>query len=184
MIPVARPIEREALSILIRRDLRRRSAAMRGIAQNDPQILSRWKTFKKSKAHLDLFAALQRSFHGKCVFCERRGAKTIDHYRPKSRFPSRTFRWVNFLLCCFDCNQEKLERFPRWKGMPLLLDPCADDPADFLTWNRETGKTDDTDQKNRASFDRKGGATWSSGRGWAGVARTGGAARHAGQSAE
>ena len=44
--------------------------------------------------------------------------------------------------------------------------------------------TGDTEQKNRASFEREGGASWGSGRGLEGAARTGGAARHAGQSAE
>jgi hypothetical protein len=41
-----------------------------------------------------------------------------------------------------------------------------------------------TEQQNRASFEREGGATWAGGRGRMGSAHTGGAARHAGQSAE
>ena len=42
----------------------------------------------------------------------------------------------------------------------------------------------DTEQKNRASFEREDGASWGSGGGLEGAARTGGAARHAGQGAE
>ena len=41
-----------------------------------------------------------------------------------------------------------------------------------------------TEQVNRASFERQGRATWASQRGWEHAARTGSAARHAGQSAE
>jgi len=41
-----------------------------------------------------------------------------------------------------------------------------------------------TEQKNRASCEQEGGATWAIGRGWKVGARTGGAARHAGQCAE
>jgi hypothetical protein len=42
----------------------------------------------------------------------------------------------------------------------------------------------DTEQQNRASFERQGGATWAGGVSWDGSARTGGAARHAGQNVE
>ena len=42
----------------------------------------------------------------------------------------------------------------------------------------------DTAQKNRASFEREDGASWSSGDELDEPARTGGAARHAGQCAE
>jgi hypothetical protein len=41
-----------------------------------------------------------------------------------------------------------------------------------------------TEQENSASFEREGGATWASGGGLEGTARTGGAARHAAQRAE
>ena len=41
-----------------------------------------------------------------------------------------------------------------------------------------------TEQQNRASFEREDGASWGSGGGLEGAARTGGAARHAGQGAE
>jgi len=44
--------------------------------------------------------------------------------------------------------------------------------------------TIDTEQKNSASFEREDGASWGSGRGLEIEARTGGAARHAGQGAE
>jgi hypothetical protein len=42
----------------------------------------------------------------------------------------------------------------------------------------------DTDQINRASFEREGRATWPVEGAMVGVVRTDGAARHAGQSAE
>jgi hypothetical protein len=42
----------------------------------------------------------------------------------------------------------------------------------------------DTEQKNRASFEREGGASWGSRDRLEGSARTGGAARHASQSVE
>jgi hypothetical protein len=42
----------------------------------------------------------------------------------------------------------------------------------------------DTEQKDRASFGREGGATWPGGDALARAARTGGAARRAGQGAE
>ena len=61
----------------------------------------------------------------------------------------------------------------QWLG--LLQDGNADG-AQHL-WH-------DTDREKRASFDREGGASCGSGSGLAGLARTGGAARHAGQCAE
>jgi uncharacterized protein (TIGR02646 family) len=47
-----------------------------------------------------------------CNYCEHNEASDIEHIYPKSFFPSRTFRWENYLLACKNCNTAlKNDRF-------------------------------------------------------------------------
>ncbi|WP_165953799.1 HNH endonuclease [Streptomyces sp. 8K308] len=61
-----------------------------------------------------------------CMFCGNHLGSDIDHFRPKSRFPLRTFDWDNHLLVCAECNRRKGDVFPG------LIDPTTEDPFDHL----------------------------------------------------
>jgi uncharacterized protein (TIGR02646 family) len=75
-------------------------------------------------------------FHGKCAFCERkRDYPHIEHFRPKTDFPSLCFEWNNLLLACEVCNgtSYKGTKFPiDAAGIPLFINPCDEDPNDHL----------------------------------------------------
>ncbi len=73
------------------------------------------KLFKQK----DTKEALHKIYKGKCAFCEqklsiggdRTDTRTIEHYRPKSRYYWLAFSWDNLLLCCRGCNKNKADNF-------------------------------------------------------------------------
>ncbi len=89
---------------------------------------------------------------GICNYCEQSEAGDIEHIWPKSFFPSRTFRWDNYLFACKQCNTgHKLAH--AWIFDPVgsdfaqklqgsiepptddycFLDPRAEDPMNFMS---------------------------------------------------
>ena len=109
--------------------------------------------------------AVARVFHGKCAYCERpvspRAHGAIDHFRPRQNavgadgvvspdhYWALVYAWSNLYLSCLQCNQIKASRFPvdgpraRADAGPeevaserrVLVDPCAEDPADHLAFD-------------------------------------------------
>ena len=67
----------------------------------------------------DTKEALNKIYKGKCAFCEqklsiggdRTDTRTIEHYRPKSKYYWLAFSWDNLLLCCRGCNKNKVDKF-------------------------------------------------------------------------
>ena len=64
-----------------------------------------------------------------CWYCERKCqdetevgslAPTVDHFRPRSRFPELVYAWSNWMFSCRRCNQEKGNKWPEMG----LIDPC------------------------------------------------------------
>lgn len=67
--------------------------------------------------------ALWQDFNGICAYCEKfcdpptRGGnspdeETIDHFRPRSRFPHLSFDWLNLVYSCRRCNDAKGDQWP------------------------------------------------------------------------
>lgn len=58
-----------------------------------------------------------------CSYCDLTGVRrgqtspTIDHFRPKAKFPLLAYTWHNLFLCCTEC-QKRLHKFNK-----LLLKP-------------------------------------------------------------
>lgn len=85
-----------------------------------------------------------------CWYCERKcyyeaqlggQSPTVDHFRPRSRFPELTYEWSNWVFSCRRCNVEyKRDNWPD----AGYVDPCANDvterPDRFLDYNTETGE--------------------------------------------
>jgi uncharacterized protein (TIGR02646 family) len=77
-------------------------------------------------------------FDACCCFCdastEVAGFGEVEHYRPKAlaRFRMLAYEWTNLLWACRRCNGLKADR---WEDATPLLDPCADDPEEHLTWS-------------------------------------------------
>jgi uncharacterized protein (TIGR02646 family) len=77
---------------------------------------------------------------GRCMFCEDSRGTDIDHVWPMIPYRERTFLWPNMLWLCGGCNRKKGNRFDLdAAGAPLLIDPTAEDPWDYLFFEPDTG---------------------------------------------
>ena len=66
--------------------------------------------------------ALAQDFNEVCAYCEQRcdpvassgalNAETIDHFRPRTKFPDRWLDWHNLIYACYRCNQNKENKWP------------------------------------------------------------------------
>ncbi len=77
-----------------------------------------------------------------CMYCGDHLSADVDHFEPVAQAPHRVFDWLNHLLACAHCNShQKRDQFPRDEnGMPLLVDPSAEDPHDHLMLTLATGQ--------------------------------------------
>lgn len=151
MMPVTRPGE-ATLPGPLRQGLADRQARLPS-ALKRPEIQAEWKTFQRDPVFKDLQDLLDGLFHSKCAYCEGLVPRDIEQYYPKSKFPERMYRWDNLLFACKNCNTDKGQRFPMDGTTPLLIDPCKDDPATFITWDLTTGRpvpTTDAVRRTRA----------------------------------
>ena len=96
----------------------------------------------KRYAQPDVREALRTMYRNQCCYCEGRITDVsydhIEHRRPKSKFPDRTFDWENLHLACPKCNIKKSDL---WSDPAPILDAVVDRPlTDHLTYRvGETG---------------------------------------------
>jgi uncharacterized protein (TIGR02646 family) len=97
-------------------DVRRRA----GFITYAPEVLPRsrgkailpavWLSDKRVKKTLDAWS------QGKCAYCESlinaSRSQQVEHFRPKSLFPSLAYDWANYFLACNGCNGAKLDKWP------------------------------------------------------------------------
>ena len=99
-----------------------------------------------------------------CWYCERRcqavggWALTVDHFRPRSRFPESTYAWSNWIFSCKRCNSDyKRDKWPE-SG---YVDPCATDfaerPEHYFDYDLDSGRiiaqSGLSDTANRKAWD-------------------------------
>lgn len=100
-----------------------------------------WKAARQTKPVKTALGVLQ-AMAGKrqrCMYCGDSHGADIDHFRPKRQHPDRMFRWLNLLLCCTECGRLKGDAFPMADDMPLMVDPTAENPWQFLDFDPATG---------------------------------------------
>ena len=82
-----------------------------------------------------------------CSFCGRRPveSKSIEHYKPKSRYPDEAYAWANLFYCCSMCQARKREI---WHAH--LLKPDASDYTfpRYFQWNFRSGHLEPSDSAN------------------------------------
>ena len=77
----------------------------------------------------------------RCMYCEDSRGTDVEHFRPKALYKDLIFQWLNLLWICTACNRSKGRQFPcDSSGGPLLIDPTAEDPWDFLFFDPESGE--------------------------------------------
>lgn len=137
-----RRVHRVALPPAAESYLARKQAALDALGANASAAVERsWKSARQTRAITRVVATL-RTMAGdreRCMYCVDSHGSDIEHFRPKTPWPSHAFRWANLLLCCTECGRLKGDRFPMRDGQPLLLDPSAEDPWDHLDFDPGTG---------------------------------------------
>jgi uncharacterized protein (TIGR02646 family) len=68
-----------------------------------------------------------------CMYCDHNEPTDVEHFRPKSVFPDKTFSWMNMLWVCTTCNRLKLNSFPPSNCLGAeLIDPVVDSVWDYF----------------------------------------------------
>jgi len=95
--------------------------------QNRPSFPCCWSSAKEA------LAAMSRQ---KCSYCEGEinslRAGQVEHFKPKSLFPSLAYVWGNYFLACGGCNGAKSDRWPSAGG---YLRPDQGDPTTELAFD-------------------------------------------------
>jgi uncharacterized protein (TIGR02646 family) len=69
-----------------------------------------WRSDKRVKKTFDAWSK------GKCAYCESlinaNRSQQVEHFKPKSLFPSLAYDWANYFLACNGCNGAKLDKWP------------------------------------------------------------------------
>ena len=88
---------------------------------------ARWngRSVNGSKVHEELISPLREQAQHHCSFCDAfpvspPSNETIEHFRPKSKFPRWAWHWPNLFYCCDFCQSRKKERWDE-----ALLSPDA-----------------------------------------------------------
>ena len=87
-----------------------------------------WGSARQTKNMGDILSALRQTMgkRERCMYCLDSHGSDIEHFRPKSNYPKRMFRWRNLLLCCTECGRFKGSQFPLNGKRPLLIDPSKE----------------------------------------------------------
>ena len=83
---------------------------------------------------------LSQVFFDLCAYCEEYCDGEVDHFRPKSRFPEKTYEWSNWVFACHTCNNIKGKKWPPGG----YVNPCAKTkpayPESYFTFDTLTGE--------------------------------------------
>lgn len=135
---------------VVRRELSARSTRMlareqeradQKHAEGRLRVEAEWERARRNKPLREAHDTL-RTMAGnreRCMYCGDSHGTDIEHFWPKARYPGHMFRWPNMLLCCTECGRIKGEQFPLADGAPMLIDPSADNPWEFLDFDPITG---------------------------------------------
>lgn len=137
-----RRVTRQALPASAQRYLDRRQVHADDLrATHRLDADSHWKSARQTQAMQRVMTTLQAMAgpRQRCMYCLDSHGSDIDHFRPKSVWPQRMYRWSNLLLCCTFCGRLKGGQFPMRGRRALLVDPSRENPWDHLDFDPETG---------------------------------------------
>ena len=90
----------------------------------NPNAAFRWYFVDGISARDHLLPTLRLQTEDHCSFCDAFPVggvsnETIEHFRPKSKFPEHAYTWTNLYYCCDACQNAKREE---WHDMLLHAD--------------------------------------------------------------
>lgn len=137
----------------------------------------------KYKLNNQLKNLLTNAFHNKCAFCEsvfsERSSVFVERFRPsinamnlngkisEEHYWWLRYEWSNLYPICKECNQKKSNLFPvkkkralpntkgeeLQKELPLLLDPCMDNPEEHFCFDFKSGLMISNTERGRVTID-------------------------------
>ena len=85
-----------------------------------------------------------------CWYCERQcysnahtgdRAPTVDHFRPRSKFPALAYVWSNWVFSCRRCNEDnKGNGWPELGYVDPALTMLGERPERYFDYDSETGE--------------------------------------------
>lgn len=102
----------------------------------------RWPIVDSESLNRKLLPVLKEQTQDHCSFCDSfpvspPSVDTIEHFKPKAKFPEAAFAWENLFYCCACCQQRK---GPRFDELALKPDEPDYDFDKFFRWDWTTGK--------------------------------------------
>lgn len=150
-----RRISRIALDKASEDELRLLREKVRNASDRRAQATQLW-----NNKSVSIFGVVRRALdtmasgRSRCMYCEDSFGTDIEHFFPRTKYPSKAFSWNNYLLACSHCNSNlKRQQFPLSKRKPLLLDPSSDDPRDHLVLLPSSGEFASIGAKGQPSID-------------------------------
>lgn len=115
----------------------------KGFCAFAPEVL---KETSKGRAFPLLWGAAKKALAAmsqyKCAYCESpinaERSGHVEHFRPKSLFPSFCYDWENYFLSCGGCNGQKSDK---WPAQGDYVRPDQGDPAARFLFSRDGGIT-------------------------------------------
>ncbi len=125
------------------------------------QVNVEWQIARRTHLLHSVLSMLKRMIgeRERCMYCLDSHGTDIEHFWPKAPYPDRMFQWPNMLLCCTECGRFKGDRFPLSEGQPLLIDPTAEEPWQFLDFDPMTGNIVPRFDLDKGDWSAKGQAT-------------------------
>ncbi len=124
--------------------------------ETNPSHSFSWRNFKGQSIRTHLIPVLEEMTKNHCSFCDgyplgTESRQTIEHFRPKSRFPELAYQWENLFLCCDVCQSSKQEEFDEKLLKPDDPDYCF---SDFFTCNFKSGIIEPNPQATQEKQER------------------------------
>ena len=118
-----------------------------------------WHKVDQEPVNQKLMPLLKAQTQDHCSFCDNfpvslPSIDTIEHFRPKSRFPLDAYRWTNLYFCCVYC-QQKSDDFDEAALQPDAADYEFDR---YFRWDYTRG-TIEVNEQASAEDQRRAAAT-------------------------
>lgn len=139
MMPCVRPEAPVALG----QNAARWTAAYQQRRAEDPSARFAWPRVDGKPVNLAVLPVLLQMTQDHCAYCDGwemnvTGEATIDHHRPKSRFPELAFDWENLFPACEYC-QGRHGKGERWDERALKPDDSDYNFARYFRYVHATG---------------------------------------------
>lgn len=100
-----------------------------------------WYVIDAKSAREHLLPHLHAQSEGHCCFCDAFPVggvsnETIEHFRPKSKFPELAYTWTNLYYCCDACQNAKREQ---WDELLLHADAAEYSFSRYFEFDFTTG---------------------------------------------